>query len=896
MKNKASEETGGNNRITMHSCWITVRYLFFAASVFLFLSAGSTRVDLTPTELEFIHRNGPVTVCVDPDWWPYERISEDGEFSGIAADLLYLIADRTKLTLEIISTSHWTESLEVSKTGGCQIIGFLNQSAERDTWLNFTEPYFTDPNVFITREEHDFISDASVLVDATIVLPQGTSVEERVRRDFPNLKILLVETEADAIAMVDRRQADMTIRSLTMAAYIIKSEGWFNLKIAGQIPNYINQFRVGVIKDETELLSILNKGVASITSRDTQNAINRYVVIRVDSEMNWTLIAHIVLVFSIILALAFVWIRQLKHYNKVIADQKDNLQTLSEQLSADLKLRGKIETELRKNQRQLNGIIKNLPGFVYQCALDNHWTMSFLSDGCLEITGYKPLDFINNNQLGFDEIIHPEDRDMLRQEWEDVINKKGQFNKEYRIIHRDGSERWVLERGHGVYDSNGNLLMLEGFISDITSSVEAKKEIVLAKEQAEAANKAKSVFLANMSHEIRTPMSGVIGFADLLRSTPLNNHQKQYVNIIHNSSVSLLNIINDILDYSKIEAGKILIDPVSTDIVELVNRAADTLMFQASEKGLDLILTIQKDIPKQLVLDPVRIRQIIVNLLSNAVKFTHQGSVEINVSLVYSNDDVARLVITITDTGIGISEEQKTKLFQAFGQADSSTTRKFGGSGLGLVISGKLAKQMGGEITVTSEPEKGSTFTIIIPVSVDPESTLYSGPQKTLLDPQSLSVYHQTSIKPEIEVPASSVLVRPDPKDESGYPVILVVEDISVNKLLIRKLINSIYPSSVVLEAGNGLDAINKLGETPVDLVLMDVQMPVMDGLAATAKIRSSDTEIIRNLPVIALTAGVMQEERDRCKEAGMNDFLAKPVERDTLKNTLEIWLSKPSQ
>lgn len=280
-----------------------------ARFLLLFLLGGALWAEPTPV----------VTMVVDPDWYPYESIDAQGRHEGIAAELVQLIAERSGVSIKLLRTRDWDESLSRSKAGDAQIISFLNLTKKREEWLTFTDPYFTDPNVFITREEHDYISDPARLLGETVALPEGTSIEERLRAEYPNLGIVLTKSEKEALRLVDQRKADMTLRSLTMAAYTIKKEGLFNLKIAGQIPTFTNQFRIGVLKSESELRDRLNRGVASITPQEVQAAVNRHIAIQVQAGIDYRLAAGIGGGALVLGLLAAVWIFQLRRHNVALA-------------------------------------------------------------------------------------------------------------------------------------------------------------------------------------------------------------------------------------------------------------------------------------------------------------------------------------------------------------------------------------------------------------------------------------------------------------------------------------------------------------------------------------------------------------------------------------------------
>lgn len=282
-------------------------------------AAATAPITFSAQEKAYIDRAGVVKMCVDPDWVPFERIDEQGKHEGIAADLVQLVAQRVGLRIELLPVKTWDESLIASKSGRCQIMSFLNQTPAREQWLIFTQPIFFDPNIIITREEHPFVADPRGLQNESIALPRGTMVEERLRQDYPNLKVILTGSEQESVALVSARQADMTIRSLIVAAYAIKKEGLFNLKIAGQLPEYTNQLRIGVLKDEKLLRDILDKGVSTLTPQEREAISNKHVSINVQQGIDYRLVWKIVAGATLLLLLFFYWNRKLHALNKELA-------------------------------------------------------------------------------------------------------------------------------------------------------------------------------------------------------------------------------------------------------------------------------------------------------------------------------------------------------------------------------------------------------------------------------------------------------------------------------------------------------------------------------------------------------------------------------------------------
>ncbi len=442
--------------------------------------------------------------------------------------------------------------------------------------------------------------------------------------------------------------------------------------------------------------------------------------------------------------------------------------------------------------------------------------------------------------------------EMGKEKWiEYVINRPKQIHK--AVIKIDNKE-YIFSIKANKFEFENQTFMSAVFV-DITDIEYIKYQLEIAKNKAEESTKLKSEFLANMSHEIRTPMNGIIGMSHLVLKTNLDEKQKYYIKKIDNSAKSLLEIINDILDFSKIEAGKLTIEKIDFDMLKILENSINLISQKVKEKNLKLIIDYDKSIGRYFYGDSLRISQILTNLLSNAVKFTHKGHIKISIK----KDDLQRILFKVEDTGVGLTDEQTSKLFQAFTQADGSTTRRYGGTGLGLTISKQLVKLMNGSIWVESKYGEGSKFYFNLPL------------KKGDLTKIENSIHNTPTIIKTLK--GSHILLAEDNKTNQEI-VVGLLEDSGIN----------------IDIANNGQEAVDKFNSNQkYELIFMDLQMPIMSGIDATKKIREKDNTI----PIIALTANAMKEDIEKTRKVGMNEHLNKPIDVKKLYTTLLKYISK---
>jgi PAS domain S-box-containing protein len=539
---------------------------------------------------------------------------------------------------------------------------------------------------------------------------------------------------------------------------------------------------------------------------------------------------------------------ELKQKEKLLVESRNSIEKQVQERTEELRL---SQEALKAERQRLANIIYGTNIGTWEWNVQSGETT--FNERWAEIIGYRLAELEPVSIATWATHTHPDDMTIssqcLDQHFRGVVDY---YECECRMKHKQGEWVWVLDRGKVVsWTDDGKPLLMSGTHQDISVRKQAEEELLVAKVAADSANRAKSAFLANMSHEIRTPMNGMFGMTQLLELTELTPDQREYVASLKQCGKNLLSLINDILDLSKIEAGKIMLERSEFSLKQSINDITLMQKSSAFEKGLRLTVDVDGDIPAVLSGDQLRIKQILLNLLSNAVKFTSQGTIAVSAQLREKRDDSLLVQIAVRDSGIGISPECLDAIFKPFVQEDMSITRHYGGTGLGLTISLRLAELMGGTISVESSPGSGSCFTVTLPFAF------------TQTIPPALT--------PAVESPLTVINLW-----EGLSRKVLYVEDNPINITFGESLLRKMGLEVTVAE--NGRQCLDALEQKSFDLVLMDIQMPVMNGEQALREIRRSEEKSGVHLPVIALTAYAMRGDKERFLETGFDGYVSKPL------------------
>ncbi|ODC01323.1 hypothetical protein A3197_02245 [Candidatus Thiodiazotropha endoloripes] len=915
--------------------------------------ADKKLLKLTVEQREWLKQIGKLRVGIDTAWDPIEFVDENGVYQGLSSDYVSYFSRVLNLQTEVKKDLTWQEVMDAARNHQLDLLPALVDTPERREFLNFTQPYLDFPFVIFVGDKQPFVNGLEDFIGRKIGVVKGYVAEEYLKQDYPGIELILVPSALDGLKRLALSEIDGYVGNLTVGSHLIRKNGLTNIKVGAPTP-YHYQLSVGVRKDWPILVEILDQAIRSMTEKQKNEIQQRWMSIRYDVTVDYTTVWRVIGVALSVVLVFVIWLLRLRRKHQLA----------------------------KQNEAQLNLIINTVP--VAIVVSDTKGVIRISNEQSLLEIEAGDSSIIGMNMAGF--YADPADRE--------------------RVLTALKTKREVRNMRIGIRTLKGNLIegllsaipirmqdemMHLGVLVNLTERIRVEKEIKKAMKLQRQANRFKSDFLANMSHEIRTPMNAIIGMTHLALDTDLTEKQFDYLSKIKLSSINLLGILNDILDFSKIEAGKLQIEQSEFKLDSILQNLSSLISIKAEQKGLEFIFKQDLSIPQKLIGDPLRIGQVLINLAQNAIKFTAEGEILLSVELEEQSDSDIRVRFSVKDSGIGIEPEKVERLFEAFVQADASTTRRHGGTGLGLSISNNLVRLMAGEISVKSTPGQGSEFSFAIPLKVarkqkasefvfkdfmrgmkvlvvEDNDTTREVITKTL-ESFSFSVTAVSSAKeayaalqamndirllimdwrmPEIDgvqavehirkdldashsIPiimitaydhqdllmhtdrlgVESVLIKPispstlfdtisevlfgqtkqtqkrDIKSRRFKGQVLLVEDNVINQQVAQELLEKLGLLVVIVSSGE--EALKKIKEVNFDLVFMDLQMPGLDGLETTRRVRNE----LKNtyVRIIAMTAHAMRGDRERCLAAGMDDYLSKPIDPDRLSSTLLAWL-----
>ena len=775
-------------------------------------------VPLTTQEKLWLSQHNHFTLIGDPNWMPFEALDDNNQYQGIIHDHLAIVASTLNITFKPIVTNNWQESkAEVLANNADIVSAFPNYKSFDD--MSFSSSYINTPIVFVMQNENKYIDNIEQIINKRITLLRDYPSTKDIIQRFPDKSFMLVDTPEQGLDELSSGKTDVFISSLAQANYYIAELGYNGLRIVGKT-DYKLEVSFAVQPQIAPLIPIINKVLDNISTPEKQQILDRWgrkdLVIKTD----YKLAAIVIIIATFIILFVFLW-------NKRLQDE--------------IALRTKTELSLKQSERNLSVVIDNIPVIVYVVDMTTNKLIMANSSAITELELDEATLHDTAASLFYSGSI------------DDVHDQQIQIRtSSTRVI--DGLLSIIPIRYHGK-------TALLHIVVNLNERIAMERALEKAKDNAESANKAKSEFLANMSHEIRTPMNAIIGFTELLHEQVKDNKLKSFVQTIKSAGNSLLLLINDILDLSKIEAGKLSISKEVCNPHDIFNDISNIFTMNVRSKSLDFMLEVDDKIPNALLMDSTRIRQILFNLVGNAVKFTDQGIITLSATAL--NEDTIHstvdLRIDVKDTGIGIAADKLSHIFESFQQQEGQSIRKYGGTGLGLTISRRLTELMDGELSVTSELGQGSCFSVYL---------------------------HR------IDIAAIEDTAKPSTNNDNNSQIkfdqaqVLIVDDIPDNRNLLIEIFNTLGLN--FQQASNGVEAVALTKTNNFDLIVMDIRMPEMDGYQAANIIKKS----IPSLPIVALTASVMRDDYELMRRDNFSGYLRKPVLKQELIRELKKHLS----
>ena len=795
------------------------------------------------------------------DYPPFAIVKPDGSADGFSVELLRAVAKSENMDISF-KVGPWHTIKQELADGTIDVLPLVSHSKDREQFYDFSIPYLKMHGTIFVRRGENRIRNESDLISKEIITMKGDTAHEYAVRKSITDKLILSDTFEDAMTLLSQGKHDAVIVQQIVGLQIINKLGITNLvdvssslddnlKPFGKpLTEFEQKFCIAVQKGNRELLSKINEGLSAVIANGTYDELYSKWFGPIlpprplDKKLMLQYAAIIGGPFLLFLLIFGVW----------FLNREVKRKTLS--LRAEIEERKAAEVALRASESRFRRAIEEAPLPIMIHADDGE--VLSISRAWTEITGYTHSDIPTISE--WTNKAYGVQTNKIREYIDTLYASEDRRDEgEYTVNCQDGSKRtwYFFSVPLGSFPDGRRTVLSMAF--DITSRKQLEVDLLQSKEVAESANKAKSEFLANMSHEVRTPLNGVLGMLQLLDTTEPTEEQNEYIFAAIKSTNRLTRLLTDILDISRVEAGRMQIVESEFDVYKTKDSIKEVFEQEAKGKGIRLEFSRDDGVPLNLIGDEARLRQILFNIVGNAIKFTETGEIRVEASLLPStSDSTVWVLITVSDTGIGISDEDLKNIFEPFVQAEGTYTRRYQGAGLGLSIVRRLVTLLGGEIAIDSTLGKGTTFSITLPFKVP------------------------ALVTAETDAPALSIRTTGD------MPLrILIAEDDNVSMITGKRMLEKSGYS--VNTAKDGQEALKLLMERDFDLILMDIQMPVMDGVEATRSIRGAKTLGVKsNIPIIAMTAYAMTGDREKFLAAGMNDYISKPVDRKALVEVIE--------
>lgn len=795
---------------------------------------STRKIKFTPKEQQWIEQHPRVRVLYNRNFLPFTYTDEQGKFRGLSADVLCKISLLTGLKFQAIEGTSVNKTIADLRSGKGDLMPALVPGAEREKDVRFTRAYLTPPLVMVVRNTEDAPRSLMEMAGKKLVIIEGNPHYKELHQNFPEIQIVEVGNFNKAFELLARGSVDAVVNSLASARYIIAQGYPGKLKMVSTVGTEGEQIAFAVDKNAPELLSILNKALLSFSPDELDEVTNRWRQAVVLEDSYWArhkaeIIEGLIAVLVVLLGV-FAWITSLR---REVAKRK----------KAESALNDKLEFE--------RVLINGTPHPIY--ARDRNANLLLCNKAYLDTFNVKDGTYLLGTNVIQSLLSDSTQAAQYHQDYLDVMDKGEPSFKDRLLVSASGQVMTIYHWMLPYRGSDGEVKGLIGGWIDVSERQQLVQQLHAAKTEADNANRAKTTFLSTMSHEIRTPMNAVIGMLEIAsKAAEQGMFDQEAIEVASDAAKGLLDLIGDILDIARIESGQLSLTPERCNLRDLVMSVVRIFDGPAKQKSLQLQVNVAPEVINDVLIDPMRFKQVLANLISNAIKFTAHGSIQVSVSTCYNGQgDVMPLVVAVKDSGIGISASDQQRLFEPFSQIHSPNEAANKGSGLGLMISRTLVEMMGGLLTLVSKEASGTLIIITLDL-----------PVFTHNDRQAPT--------PQASVPTS---MQPQ-----GTPLsILIVDDYAANRIVLSRQLT--YLGHDVSEASDGQQGLAMWNEQPFDVIITDCNMPNMDGYQLTQAIRTQ--EHVTKEPaclIVGFTANAVPEERQRCLEAGMNDCLFKPI------------------